>query len=150
MLATIRHAWNRLRTIARPFREYDHRGPAVVLFIVIVTLLLGVAGLNIVNNYVGGHFMESLAQRDAYEFGRQLVNLNFLQLKKEADFRFGLIRTRENGEAIAMQGSEAGESRRLGTRLAALVENFKRVVAVQRNIQFFTVGYGYLTPVIPI
>src|SRR5439155_20297638 len=51
--------------------------------------------------------------------GRRLVRLNFLQLKKEADFRFGLIRVREFGEAIALQGVEAGEERRLGGRLRA-------------------------------
>ena len=30
------------------------------------------------------------------------------------------------------------------------MENFKQVLIVNRNIQFFTVGYGYLTLVIPV
>jgi putative ATP-binding cassette transporter len=57
---------------------------------------------------------------------------------------------RENGEAIALQASETGEGRRLGVWLQALIDNFKQVIAVNRNIQFFTVGYSYLTPVIPV
>ena len=40
MLATIRHAWNRLRTVARPFLQYDRRWWAIGLFAVIVVLLL--------------------------------------------------------------------------------------------------------------
>ena len=47
-------------------------------------------------------------------FGKRLVPLNFLQLKKEADFRFRLIQVRENDEAIALQAAEPWESRRLG------------------------------------
>lgn len=82
--------------------------------------------------------------------GKRLVPLNFLQLKKEADFRFGLIRLRENGEAIALQGAEPGEGRRLGMRLRVLLDNFKQIIAVNRNLQFFTVGYNYMTQVIPI
>ena len=42
--------------------------------------------------------------------GKRLVPLNFLQLKKEADFRFRLIQVRENDEAIALQAAEPWES----------------------------------------
>ncbi len=82
--------------------------------------------------------------------GRRLVRLNFLQLQKEADFRFQLVHLRENSEAIALQGAESGESRRLGRRLAALVENFARIIRVNRNLGFFTTGYSYLSQVIPV
>lgn len=38
-----------------------------------------------------------------------LVSLNFLQEKKEADFRYALVRVRENAESIAFYGGEDNE-----------------------------------------
>ena len=49
--------------------------------------------------------------------GRRLVPLNNLQLKKEADFRYGLGRVREHGPAVAQRGGEAEEKTRLAGRL---------------------------------
>ena len=43
-------------------------------------------------------------------FGKPLIGLNFQQLRREADFRFSLIRIRENAEAIAFYRGEARES----------------------------------------
>lgn len=43
-------------------------------------------------------------------FGKVLIGLNFHQLKREADFRFSLIRIRENAESIALYRGEAQES----------------------------------------
>ena len=40
-------------------------------------------------------------------FGRPLIGLNFMQLRREADFRFGLVRIREHAEAIAFHRGEA-------------------------------------------
>src|SRR2546423_155151 len=56
MLATIRHAWNRLRTIARPFRGYDRRRWAAGMAGGILALLLLMAWLNVVINRIGGRF----------------------------------------------------------------------------------------------
>ena len=44
-----------------------------------------------------------------YVFGAPLIRLNFWQLRREADFRFGLIRLRENAESIAFYRGEAQE-----------------------------------------
>ncbi len=82
--------------------------------------------------------------------GHRLVGLNFLQLKKEADFRFRLIHVRENGESIALQGSEPQESRRLLDRLQALVDNFRQIIGVNRNVGFFTNGYSYMMQIVPV
>eukprot|EP00741_Cyanophora_paradoxa_P008692 tig00001368_g8414.t1 len=82
-------------------------------------------------------------------FGRRLVNLNFAQLKREADLRFSLIRVRENAESIAFFGGEGQEGRVLGTRLEAIVANYRRLIATQRNLAFFTTAYRYFIQILP-
>ncbi len=82
--------------------------------------------------------------------GRRLVQLNNLQLKKEADFRFGLGRVRENARAVAQLGGEPTESTRLRGWLQALLDNYRVIIAVSRNLGFFTVMYGYLPQIIPV
>ncbi|MFO0810133.1 MAG: SbmA/BacA-like family transporter [Gemmataceae bacterium] len=82
--------------------------------------------------------------------GRPLVALTNAQLRKEADMRYELIRLREHAEAIALMRNEPRERDRLGQRLTAVVENFQRIIAVNRNLGCFTNGYNYLTPLIPV
>ncbi|MCH84357.1 ABC transporter D family member chloroplastic-like, partial [Trifolium medium] len=55
--------------------------------------------------------------------GRGLVTLNFLQEKKEADFRYGLVRVRENAESIAFYGGEESEMQLLLQRFKSAFEN---------------------------
>src|SRR5205807_815736 len=66
--------------------------------------------------------------------GRRLVTLNNQQLKKEADFRYGLGRLREHAEAVAPVAGEEEQKGRLGRRLARLVENFRDVIGVGRTM----------------
>lgn len=51
------------------------------------------------------------------------MNLNFLQEKKEADFRYGLVRVRENAESIAFYGGEENEMQLLLQRFKSAFEN---------------------------
>jgi putative ATP-binding cassette transporter len=81
--------------------------------------------------------------------GRRLVGLDVLQLKREADLRYDLIRVRTQAETIALAGAEPRESGRLLRRLVAVVANMRRTIAVSRNLGFFTTGYDYLTQLIP-
>jgi putative ATP-binding cassette transporter len=82
--------------------------------------------------------------------GRRLVGLDVVQLRREADFRYDLIRVRSNAESIAMLRGEKRENRRLIGRLAAVVDNMKRIIAINRNLGFFTTGYNYLIQIIPV
>jgi vitamin B12/bleomycin/antimicrobial peptide transport system ATP-binding/permease protein len=82
--------------------------------------------------------------------GRRLVGLNFLQLKKEADLRYRLIRIRENSEAIAFVHSERQENAGIRERLSALVKNFREIIRVNVNLGLFTNGYNYFTQIIPV
>lgn len=56
-------------------------------------------------------------------FNQDLVTLNFMQEKKEADFRYGLVRVRENAESIAFYGGEGNEIQLLLQRFASAFEN---------------------------
>ena len=64
----------------------------------------------------------------AFFFGKPLVRLNFEQLKKEANFRFSMVRVRENAEAIAFYRGEEKESDRVKNRFLAAFDNYKRLI----------------------
>lgn len=81
--------------------------------------------------------------------GKRLVNLNVLQLDREAYLRSELLQLRDHAEAIAVQHGEAGARRRLLYRLGEVVSNTRRMIAVNRNLGFFTNGYNYLIQIVP-
>ncbi|XP_041992121.1 ABC transporter D family member 2, chloroplastic-like isoform X1 [Salvia splendens] len=81
--------------------------------------------------------------------GRDLVTLNFLQEKKEADFRYGLVRVRENAESIAFYGGEENEIQLLLQRFSSAFENLSKLLISSRNLDFFTSGYRYLIQILP-
>ena len=82
--------------------------------------------------------------------GRRLVYYDNLQLQKEADLRFGLVHIREHVEAIALLHGEARENDQIRSRLQRVVDNVKRVIAINRNVGFFTSGFNYVTPILPV
>lgn len=81
--------------------------------------------------------------------GRRLIALNYLEQKVEADFRFGLMRFSENAEGIAFYGGEADEKRALSSRFSAVVQNWRAIMQVTRNLTFFTSGFGQAALVFP-
>ncbi len=82
-------------------------------------------------------------------FGRVLIGLNFLQLKKEADFRFGLIRVRENAESIALYRGENQEQSQVQQRFDSLFKNNTQLINRQFLLNLFAYAYNFLTIVIP-
>jgi len=82
-------------------------------------------------------------------FGKRLIFLNFNQLSKEADFRYGLVHIRDNAESIAFYRGEAQESVQVKHRFLAAVRNFNFLIGWQRNLGYFRVGYRYATYIIP-
>lgn len=81
--------------------------------------------------------------------GRPLVRLNFNQSDLEADFRATLIHVRQNAESIALSHREARFNHRIQFRLQRLTDNIRRIVAVNRNLGFFTNLYNYMIQIIP-
>lgn len=82
--------------------------------------------------------------------GRPLVRLNFNQQRYEADFRFSLVRMRENAESIAMYKGEKEEGKLLSGRFANVVDNYFRLMKRQKNLGFFTLSYSQAAVVFPI
>ncbi len=82
-------------------------------------------------------------------FGRVLIGLNFHQLRREADFRFGLVRLRENAEAIAFYRGEAQESRQVQRRFQAAYDNYNKLIRSQLFLNLFQYSYSMLTIVLP-
>ncbi len=81
--------------------------------------------------------------------GKRLVGLNYNQLRKEADFRYGLIHIRDNAESIAFYQGEEGEKAQIFKRFKEVLKNFNFLIGWQRNLDFFTTGYNYLVIILP-
>jgi vitamin B12/bleomycin/antimicrobial peptide transport system ATP-binding/permease protein len=91
---------------------------------------------------VGGTWM-------THRIGRPLVRLNFDKQRREADFRFGLVRFRENTEGVALYRGEEDEFRGFRERFGALVANWWQIMRRQKRLTYFTSGYGQAAWIFP-
>ena len=82
-------------------------------------------------------------------FGQPLVRLNFEQLKREANFRFGLVRVRENAEAIAFYQGETQESTQVTNRFMAAFENYKQLLGWELGLNGITNAYEFIPFILP-
>jgi vitamin B12/bleomycin/antimicrobial peptide transport system ATP-binding/permease protein len=81
--------------------------------------------------------------------GRGLIRLNFMQQRYEADFRFNLVRVRENSEQIALLEGERAERDGLLVRFASVMANWYAIMILQKRLTFFTAGYGQIAVIFP-
>jgi putative ATP-binding cassette transporter len=84
-----------------------------------------------------------------YVFGNPLIQLNFWQLRREADFRFSLMRLRENAESIAFYRGEAQERAHIDSKFEKVIQNFARLIRKQRSLNLFQRTFSQLTLVLP-
>ena len=82
-------------------------------------------------------------------FGRKLIPLNFNQLRREADFRYGLVHVRDNAESIAFYRGEEQELVQIKQRFSEVFRNFNMLIGWQRNVDYFTTGYRYAVIILP-
>jgi vitamin B12/bleomycin/antimicrobial peptide transport system ATP-binding/permease protein len=82
--------------------------------------------------------------------GRPLVDLDIEQQRREADFRAGLLRVRENAEQIALLKGESAERRRLMAHFAKIKGNWTAIMGRQKRLTFFTAGYSQVQVIVPI
>ncbi len=81
--------------------------------------------------------------------GRSLVPLNFLRQKAEADFRYALVRLRENGEGVALSGGEAEERAILGNRFSEVTQNWFRLMTRRFKLSLLTDTYEQAAVIFP-
>ena len=81
--------------------------------------------------------------------GRQLIPLNFQQERLEADFRFNLVRLRENAEGIALYRGERSENNVLLTRFELIRANWWSLMTITKRLTGFTAGYSQAAIIFP-
>jgi vitamin B12/bleomycin/antimicrobial peptide transport system ATP-binding/permease protein len=86
----------------------------------------------------------------AHLIGRPLTRINFRQQQVEADFRYALVRFRENTEGIALSGGERDEQAGLLRRFHALMANWWALMVATKRLTFYTSAYGQAAVVFPI
>ncbi|MFH1983743.1 MAG: ABC transporter ATP-binding protein/permease [Pseudomonadota bacterium] len=82
--------------------------------------------------------------------GRPLIRIEFLQQRYEADFRFSLMRLRENAESIAFYNGEADEQRHFMARFRRIVGNYHQMMRYDMLLEFFRAGYNISASVFAI
>jgi putative ATP-binding cassette transporter len=82
--------------------------------------------------------------------GKRLLDLNFQQTRRNADFRYGLMHIRDNAESIAFYRGEDRENSQVLGRLQAAIKNNLVLVSWERNLSFFTTGYNYIPLILPL
>jgi vitamin B12/bleomycin/antimicrobial peptide transport system ATP-binding/permease protein len=85
-----------------------------------------------------------------HKIGKPLAKLSFDQQKYEADFRFALVRLRENAESIALQHGERQEANRFSDRFGQVVSNWWAIMRTQKRLVWFTAGYGQVAVIFPL
>ncbi|MFR4384043.1 MAG: ABC transporter ATP-binding protein/permease [Phascolarctobacterium sp.] len=81
--------------------------------------------------------------------GRKLVQLNFVQQRYEADFRFSMIRLRESAESVAFYRGEQQEAGVFKNRFKLLLDNFWRLVNKQKQLVWLNSGYSQIAIIFP-
>lgn len=82
--------------------------------------------------------------------GNPLVRLNFDQQRFEADFRFSMVRLRENSEPIALYGGEEQELAHLQNRFKSLLDNFWKIMMRQKRLSWVTNSYRQAAIIFPL
>lgn len=85
-----------------------------------------------------------------FYLGKPLVKLNFRQQRYEADFRFSLIRVRENSESISMYKGEEEENKYLRHSFGDLVTNYIKLIVCTKRLGFLTLGYAQTAVIFPM
>jgi putative ATP-binding cassette transporter len=82
--------------------------------------------------------------------GRPLAALNFRQQRVEADFRYALVRLRENVEGVALLGGEQEEKHGLNHRFSGVVGNFRALMNKAKQLNAVIACYGQVADIFPL
>lgn len=84
-----------------------------------------------------------------HKIGSPLSHINYMQQKLEADFRYLLVRLRENSENVALLNGERAEKQKLSNKFSQVVGNFKEFISCQKKLIMTTNFYGQLAYIFP-
>jgi vitamin B12/bleomycin/antimicrobial peptide transport system ATP-binding/permease protein len=90
-----------------------------------------------------------IGSRLTHVVGRALAGLNYQQQRYEANFRFDLVRLRENSESIAALRGEADEQRNLLRRFQDVWRNFSALMQYSKRLTWFVTGYRQIAIIFP-
>ena len=82
--------------------------------------------------------------------GRSQIQLNFEQLRREADYRHHMMRVREYSESIALDQGQPVEKGHLTTRFHAVLANYLALIRAQKQLIWFTTFFGQAATVFPL
>ena len=85
----------------------------------------------------------------AHKVGRKLIDLNFYQQKYEADFRFSMMRVRENSESIAFYRGESSEMEGFNLKFSNVIKNYWQLMKKTKHLNFYANGYAQLAVLVP-
>jgi vitamin B12/bleomycin/antimicrobial peptide transport system ATP-binding/permease protein len=86
----------------------------------------------------------------AHWIGKPLVALNVEKQRYEADFRYSLIRFRDNAEAIALYRAQDAEAGGINRHFSSIVNNWWQLMKREKNFTWFASFYGQLATVFPL
>ncbi len=130
---------------------------AVVTLVTFITILWGLSGalviwgINIPGYMVWAALIYALVGSVlTHLIGRPLIGLDFNQQRFEADFRFSLVRLRENSEGVALYRGEREELGGLRQRFDAVMANWWKIMLKQKQLTWFTSFYRQLAIIFPL
>ena len=110
------------------------------------------AGINI---HIGGYLVwvallySIVGTWITHMVGHKLVGLNFVQQRFEADFRFSMMRMRENAESVAFYAGEEHEGKVFKRRFSNLLDNFWHIIQKQKQLVWINSGYSQIAIIFP-
>ena len=129
---------------------------AVVTLVSFVGILWAISGPVTVGGFTIPGYMVWVALAYAvvgtwlsHLIGRPLVGINFDLQKQEANFRFSLVRLRENAEGVALYRGESGEDANFRARFAAVVSVWWTKMLKQKQLGWFQSFYGQVAIIFP-
>ena len=104
-----------------------------------------------INGYMfwAAFFYSILGTYVTHTVGKKLVQINFIQQRYEADFRFSLIRLRESAESVAFYRGEQQEGMVFTERFKRLIENFWQLITKRKQLIWINSGYSQIAIIFP-